>query len=458
MASSGVLYFNASIVNNNVQVVDNEDILNVPLSFNRTFNANIVNRCDDYEVSVIRMVLPSDNIDIMNITKDNQNDYTVGLYSSSYESTCALPRNLSVSELSSGDIPYNFRSQLDVVEAVNRSLTHCYNMLMQNAAPIVVNYPSSASVNSSSYTLSSPKYLCAINIKIGGVTISGTSKLQIYFKAGDKKYLLWAGSTDDPEYKLFTDINNPIIFSDSALLPFNRCLDTKSVYKFQPYEPLLNTSNNMVSNYQVLIESDNPATFKFGINMASTETLPTIAPTFLIDTNGKLTLQLQQAYITNNIRCEMSPKLYRLFTFGAQSRRYYNGMYQMIYPQCLLTQNAPTQILSIEQFQSTRYRFNHITNILVIARNLDVNGEFYNDYIRDNCLIDFALDTTTDMENIIYSSDAGLLPLRRYRMNSSAPLTNLAFDIYAQYSDGSTKKLFIRSGCSFQLKLAFYPL
>lgn len=467
--TSGVLYFNASIVNSG-GVAINEDALNQQLSFNRTFNANILNRQDDYEMSIIRMVLPSDGIDLMNITAENQADYKVGLSYRDYHSYCLLPQLKSVSELAGGDVPYSYKSQLDVVEAVNRSFTHCFNMFMQQQLPLSAVYPQNATLTTTAVNNFTPIRLAGLNVTIGGLTLTSAlpSHVSIIVKTSSKECLLWAGNTNDPEFAYLTNASQPITFSDSALLPFNRCIDTKGVYKFQPYESLLNLSTELCTTMQIIIKSKDislTGSFKYGYTCGCIvdDSFPSIAPTYNIDTKGMLTLQLQQAYIYRNIRVELSPKLFRLLTFGAQSRRWIpeESVYQLIYPSLLLThplEDNLQQILTIEQFQSTKYRFNHITNILVVARNLDVQGEFYNDYIRDNTVQDFALETSVDMENLIFTTDGGLVPLRRYKMNASTPLTHLMFDIRAQYSDGSTRVIYLKPGSAFQCKIAFFPI
>ena len=469
---SGVLYFNASVTNDNglISLAKTEDDMLEPISFNNSFKSSILTRQSDYECAILRMVLPTDAIQIMNINADNQQDYKIGLTIGDYHSYMYLPRIIGIKELTPGTYPWSYNSQLDVVEAVNRSLTHCYNKFVQANYPLTVAYPVTSSFPSSiNYVLGTVKYLAGIEVSIGGLNITNSTNahIAIYFKTASSECLLWSGYMTDPEYALLTDAANPITFTDASLVPFSRCLDVKGVYKFQPVESLLNVVTQSTLSYQINIVSSDitiTGTFKYGISMGYTTSYPTIPPSYNIDSKGLLTLQIQQSYIYRNIKIEMSPKLFRMFTFGAQSRRWIadEGMYQIIYPSVLL--NHPIadnqyQILTIEQFQSTKYRFNNITNILVLARNLDVNGEYYQDYIKDYVLQDFYVDSSTDMENLLYTNDsAGLIPTRRYKMNSSLPLTSLAFEIFAQYSDGSSKRLNIRPGCTFQLKIGFFPL
>ena len=111
--------------------------------------------------------------------------------------------------------------------------------------------------------------------------------------------------------------------------------------------------------------------------------------------------------------------------------------------------------LTLTQNESTVYRLN-VVNILVGAQSVGVISEFYNDYYQQQIIQDFAVNTESDLGQLIYSTDASVMPYRRYRLQSDAPLNQLGFIIYVQYQDGSIQRLTIPPGTRFVMKIGFF--
>jgi hypothetical protein len=93
---------------------------------------------------------------------------------------------------------------------------------------------------------------------------------------------------------------------------------------------------------------------------------------------------------------------------------------------------------------------------MVSASSVGAVSEFFNDYIQQQIISDFTVNTEQDMGELIYTSDASIIPYRRYKLQSDTPLTQLGFGIFVKYKNGSLVKLTLPPGTSFGLKLGFF--
>ena len=102
------------------------------------------------------------------------------------------------------------------------------------------------------------------------------------------------------------------------------------------------------------------------------------------------------------------------------------------------------------------YRLNNVTNIMVGAQSVGVVSEFYNDYYQQQIIQDFIVNTENDMGELIFSTDASVMPYRRYRLQSDTQLTQMGFNIFVKYRNGSVVKLTLPPGTHFAMKLGFF--
>ena len=135
--SSDVIFFNA-VVSNDTTLISNavhEEDMNVEAGFSNTFNSSILDKQNDYDLSIVRLVIPSDTIDLLNITAANAVDYRIGFtYESKVNSSdtsltrvktlTSLPK--SIGSFSSTDYPTSYKSTSDVIEGINRALAGSY--------------------------------------------------------------------------------------------------------------------------------------------------------------------------------------------------------------------------------------------------------------------------------------------------------------------------------------------
>jgi hypothetical protein len=143
--SSDVIFFNAVVGNDTDLILSavHEEDMNVEAGFANTFNSSILDKQNDYDLSIVRLVIPSDTIDLLNITAANAVDYRIGFtYESKVKSTdtkltrvktlTSLPK--SVGSFSPTDYPNSYKSTSDVIEGINRALAGSYsNGSLRNA-------------------------------------------------------------------------------------------------------------------------------------------------------------------------------------------------------------------------------------------------------------------------------------------------------------------------------------
>ena len=126
---SDVLFFNAVVSNDTGLIASavHEEDMNVEAGFSNTFNSGILEKQSDYDLSIVRLVIPSDTIDLLNITSSNANDYQIGFtYESKVNSTdtkltrvkkmTSLPK--SIGSFSATEYPNSYKSTSDVIEGI----------------------------------------------------------------------------------------------------------------------------------------------------------------------------------------------------------------------------------------------------------------------------------------------------------------------------------------------------
>ncbi len=100
---SDVLFFNAIVANDTglISAAANEEDMNIDSSFSNSFNAAILDKASDYDLAICRLAIPSDTIDLMNITSTNVNDYQIGftLDSKTNITDTSLQRKIYLSSL-----------------------------------------------------------------------------------------------------------------------------------------------------------------------------------------------------------------------------------------------------------------------------------------------------------------------------------------------------------------------
>jgi len=507
---SDVLFFNA-VVSNDTALISSalhEEDMNVEAGFSNTFNAGILDKQNDYDLSIVRLVIPSDTIDLLNITTKNAADYQIGFtYESKVNSTdtkltrvktmTSLPK--SVGSFSSTEYPNSYKSTSDVIEGINRALaTSYYNMVydISQTTKNESNYGYHRLIKNTTFdtavsnTITFPTYtpstfetrVCSVVLTLYINITSQSEPFSVILGNSNTECLVTSSSPNQPEYSQLT---NTCMFAEFGVCSLykgtNMGVLNGSYNIFYPAESFLSfsTTSSGGSWYLSVVNATNSTianqitgTISATLEVIELANIPSSSPVFGINSSNKLEILYQQHFVTNNMKIAMTPKLYRMLAFTGLTERFVPDfkLYEFIYPN--LPMNHPIynsitpnsgqktlngyNTLSFSQFNSTIYRLNNVSNILITAQALGITAEFQNDNIQAQVIQDFVVNTENDMGDLIFSTDASVVPYRRYRLQSDLPLHQMSFTVYIKYKDGSLVKATLAPGCQFSMKIGFF--
>lgn len=510
--SSDVIFFNA-VVSNDTSLISSavhEEDMNVEAGFSNTFNAGILQKQNDYDLSIVRLVIPSDTIDLLNITSNTANDYQIGFtYESKVNSSdteltrakalTSLPKSIGSYSPGMTDYPNSYKSTGDVIEGINRALAFSYYMMAYDVAQTVksesgygyhsitknTTFDTSVSntLNFATYTPNSfESRVCSVVLTLRINITSQSEPFSVILGNSNVECLVTTTSPNQPEY---TQLSNNCAFAEYGICSVYKGANLTTggdfVNTFYPSESFLtfNTVGSGGAWYLSIVNTTNSAlanqitgTISAKLEVIELSNFPSSPPVFGINSSNKLELLYQQHYAVNNIKIAMSPKIYRMLSFTGSTERFVSDfkIYEFIFPNLPLTHPLYNSItpnsgqkttngystLSFSQFSSTVYRLNNVTNIVVTAQALGITAEFQNDYIQAQVIQDFVVNTENPMGDLIFSTDASVMPYRRYRLQSDLPLNQLSFTVYVKYKDGSLVKATLAPGCQFSMKLGFF--
>jgi len=171
-----LVYFNGIINNNSISISpSNEEGFLKGLEYKSELTGPILRKQSEYEVSIVRLCIPSDKIDFLNLTDSNVNDFKVGIN----DQLLSLPKSQGSITTPYGDVPWAYRSMNHVVEAVNRTITQSfYNYLkLLNTGSTLKLFDSSNVTLPQTFNYTSLGKLCYINVCISGLVASGPFQL-----------------------------------------------------------------------------------------------------------------------------------------------------------------------------------------------------------------------------------------------------------------------------------------
>jgi len=507
---SDVLFFNAVVSNDTGLIASalHEEDMNVEAGFSNTFNSGILEKQSDYDLSIVRLVIPSDTIDLLNITSSNVNDYQIGFtYESKVNSTdtkltrvkkmTSLPK--SIGSFSATEYPNSYKSTSDVIEGINRALaTSYYNMVYDISQTIKTesNYgyhkltKISTFDTSVSNTITFPTYtqssfetrVCSVVLTLYINITSQSEPFSVILGNSNIECLVTSSSPNQPEYSQLT---NTCMFAEFGVCSLykgtNMGMSNGSYNIFYPAETFLRFNNSASGGswYLTVVNASNSTianqitgTISATLEVIELANIPSSAPVFGINSSNKLEVLYQQHFVNNNMKIAMTPKLYRMLAFTGSSERFVPDfkLYEFIYPNLPLTHPMYNSItansgqkttngyntITFKQFNSSIYRLNNVSNILVTAQALGITAEFQNDNIQAQVIQDFVVNTENDMSDLIFSTDASVMPYRRYRLQSDLPLHQMSFTVYIKYKDGSLVKALLPPGTQFSMKIGFF--
>jgi len=197
-----LVYFNGVVNNNIATTASVEEGLLSPLDYQSSLTGDILKKQSQYEISIVRLSIPSDKIDFLNLTDRNVNDFQVGINTQ----ILSLPKSQGSTTSTYGDVPWAYRSMNHVVEATNRTITQAYYnyLMLLNTGRTIKLFDSSNVTLPQTYNYTSHGNLCYINVMISNIVASGP--FQLYLGTANKEVLLCSTSSTSPEFSYMNDL------------------------------------------------------------------------------------------------------------------------------------------------------------------------------------------------------------------------------------------------------------
>ena len=137
-----------------------------------------------------------------------------------------------------------------------------------------------------------------------------------------------------------------------------------------------------------------------------------------------------------------------------------NGDYNFRFPAYIYSNSSLSKALTIYQFAGHISSLSNISRLIISSPSLATQ----NDYIlstfaiaSSNQLADFTIDMDTDgISDLVYTTDAGVIPWRRYLLQSQDPLSYLDLTCQLEYSNGLSKPLILPPNSTFICRLSFF--
>jgi len=475
---------NISLYNNGLTPLDIKTDINN--------SQNFLDKASNYECAIMKLNIPSSNLQTFKIS--NKSDYAIRMLTYNDASLGAvknlcynLPNDVDdlVSNVTYGSVTY-FNEQ-QILDSVNRTLYRLYIDTVKLFQPTSI--PSSfttANLTNTSKSaiftfipIVSPVSRCSgIEFCLGGIsgTILNNPFNIVLTSPSGQSMIIHHGNPSQFSYSQISS-SQVLTFSDGSFneLQPNQVLNRPNTFVI-PSESFLNLSTKTTQvngNWTISLSSDSPVSWTASlsykltvlydplISISSTRTFPNLSPTFSFDANNKLVFNYQENYRQNNIKFSFSPKLKNILNLGNNNYKFNTSTndYEFIYPSYNYSNN-PDNIFSLPQQISTKYLFRNIDRI-ILTSTLPIQSEFFNSTnLQSDILQDFLIDSTSDLDILDFSPDISVIPARRYKLNSQAPLRNFSISARVVYKDNQTQtyQMYLNSGESMYCRITFFPI
>ena len=492
------LNFNAHVTNSTQTPIKFE--------YNETLDNILIRDSSNYSLSVTGLKVPTDGLETF--VMDNPNDYTVTVYGGGNETldnfifTVPLPSTDAV-DPDSGT--YNVCNGFDVkyyspqqfVDILSRTMYRAFRGFYRNNTDpynktfsiTLANSGSAASTITGSVDVSpvpstlNSSFIAEISFTLSNFALTSlntalplTAPFQIWANApGSSNYYVIFSSSGFQNFSTMPN-NVTIRLSECAYAPFPPWFQptttlTPNVYA-QPTTSFLSSFCNSFTcvgtwNFSITCNIIFRGSVTITVEAISCATnKPALPPLLSLDsTTKKLSLEFQSNWAYTNLRLAFSPKLYAMINFGA-SYTYYNtryGWYEIVVPP-LASSNATApisaggrEITTLVQQQATMYNMMNITRIVVKSSNLRCDSEYGRSLVSDNVISDFKIDTDVEyLGDLTYTTDAGGIPWRRYKITGHAPTRQIDLSFSAEYDNGQRRDIYIQPGLEGHARISFF--
>ena len=507
LSTSTPVSLNISVYNPNEEVIDFT-------SYNE-FNAELLDRQDQYAVAVTRCQVPTDEIETFVVDDTSKYEFTFRSpnyvnYSSVNSFTHHLPDS---KDTTSATIEYGkvfYYSNNSVVERISRVMYRCYADVIRswnqtftadftsNANAVAMSGPSAFTLGEKSFTPSSGTgfvgILGHIEVQIYEIALTDANwsianptagtfppdqriPFQVVLIApDDTECVILSGRSGDT----FINTNNPLlgvaatnkilVISEEGLLSSNTTFNGTNTEKLKtmrlPNESFLKLhgkANNQPWKIQLRTQASAYGGMRCKVLFSScTDQIPTTPPIIGINEStgyGEITFTCHQDWARAGITFAMSPFMKSILNFGSHNMKYNTTTqdWELIIPEHVTSTGNP--LITLVQSNSTRRLLMTLKRIIISSTRISSETEFGTSLQAQNILTDFSIDTDVNaLGELTFSDTSGVHPWRRYKLTSSQPLKNYDIRVFVEYASGETRIVKLGSGQTGIVRLTFFPL
>jgi len=449
-------------------------------------NQNILDNPDEYEVSVMKLNIPSSNLQTFKIS--NKADYSVRMttYADSTRFSnspinvkYSLPNDTDdlLANTSYGKIYYH--SEQSLIDALNRTIYRCYKDTVQqlNNTSQILSFKTaslaSTGVNYDSFSVATTATrLSYIEFTLGAVqSITQPFNISLTSPSGQTAIVYHFIPSEFNLSQITT--SNYITFTDASykeLDPSETLYQTNTIrIPAESFLNLINSTTIVNGNWKVGINCD--ATnwniqFSYNLKIVTDpyaimtgRTYPNIPANFSLNSSNMLTFNYAEGYRYNNIKFGFSSKLKNIFNMGNINYTYMTTTsdHEFKYPSFNYS-SSQNNVFTLTQQISSKYLMKNLDRI-ILQSSLPIEPELYNSgQYQGDVMADFLIDNSTDLDILDFSPDYSIIPARRFKLLSKQPLRSFSLSASAIYKDNQTSPvlLYMSAGESFYCRLSFF--
>jgi len=491
----------------NIQAIyNNATNADATFRYNANFNVPLLPQQNDYSVAITRLRVPGTKIQSFVIRDQSRYYFTLASTNSSLSNqfqlktfTEYLPDDSGVSSTDPNEYVgavqyYNPSQMLDIFTrcmfrnwigfcnlwqsyVINTGfLTESWRTTQKSAWTRSINVPFIMNTTLANIEFHLQRFITSDNpIGSNNVISPGDypTRLTLVDPKGAEIILMNVGPKSYVDLNNY-DTNRYMRFTEGAYVPtnyYNLGASNKNVITYLPTaESLLKFNGNYYDhitqpNWTLKFDSFEPVygeiAFRFIFHTLPTDKrLPSEPPTFSLD-GSRISLNTSETFINSDIEIGFSPTIKAMIDFGESYHcKLTNGDYNFRFPAYINGSNPLSQQISILQFAPHISSLSNISRLIVASPSLSTQ----NDYVLStfaiastNQLADFTIDLDTDgVSDLVYSTDAGIIPWRRYQLQSGDPLSRLDLECVLEYSNGLTRDLVLPPNTTFICRLSFF--
>lgn len=495
----------------NLQVIQN-NFTNDEQEFryNQIFNNNLLDRQNEFAVSVTRLKVPCSKIESFVIKDKSKYYFTLSstniTNSANYQLATAieyLPDETGLTEDPNEYVgPVRYYSPKQMIDLFNRVLFRLwigYCRLWPNyqidSGILIANWKTTqqASWTKNIVVTAQPNsFIANVELRVYRFITSNTpitstdastftpvdlpTKLTLIHPDGTEVIVYSGGLASYIDLNNY-DTNRYVKFSEGA---YNTCSKITLEGSNRPYRTYLpyaesflklqgktTISGTWVLKYDTFANTYGEMAFALHVDTLPTGfDLPQTPPAFDLDSSdNRLSLTLEENFIKSDITIGMSSTMKSMIDFGPLYHVKNNLIgasndYIFKPPPIILDSSLVSKTYTYKQDSPHLSSLSNIERLLLTTSSMSVENDFiYSNtaLTYTNQLADFTLDLSQDgLSDLIYTTDASIMPWRRYALKSPNSLANMGLDCVVVYTNGLQKTLVLPPNSNFLARLSFF--